>query len=155
MPGGRPSPLTEALARESFHGDETLHQAAARIKTSHKALKLMWVELFGEDAYRDRRTRMKALDKNPAWKGEPILADGYRRVLAPEWWTGPVQQKKSPGATGYIYEHQLVVAEVKGLTRIPEGFQIHHVDGDGLNNSPENLMMVTPLEHRRLHAKNR
>jgi hypothetical protein len=152
MPGGRPSPLTEELAREYFYGDETLHQAAAKIKTSHQALKRMWVSLYGEDAYQARRTRMKAGEKNPAWKGKPIIAEGYRRVPPPDWWEGPVQQKKSRGARGYIYEHQLVVAETEGLTRIPEGLQIHHIDGDGLNNSPSNLMMVTPAEHRRIHA---
>lgn len=35
---------------------------------------------------------------------------------------------------------------------VPDGYQIHHVDFDKLNNSPDNLLAVTPTEHKRLHS---
>lgn len=35
---------------------------------------------------------------------------------------------------------------------IPDGWQVHHKDGDKLNNTIENLELVTPLTHKRLHS---
>ena len=34
---------------------------------------------------------------------------------------------------------------------IPDGYEIHHWDGNGDNNSPDNLLIVTPVQHRRFH----
>lgn len=42
-----------------------------------------------------------------------------------------------------IYEHE--------YGDIPKGYQIHHVDGDKLNNYPLNLKAVTPYEHQLIH----
>jgi hypothetical protein len=38
---------------------------------------------------------------------------------------------------------------------IPDGFDIHHRDGDKLNNAPANLEAIEMRAHRRLHAQNR
>lgn len=46
-------------------------------------------------------------------------------------------------------EHCLVWERHFG--KIPEGMQIHHIDGDKTNNDITNLQLVTPLEHRRIH----
>ena len=35
---------------------------------------------------------------------------------------------------------------------IPEGMVIHHINGDQQDNRIENLQMVTPAEHRHIHA---
>lgn len=35
--------------------------------------------------------------------------------------------------------------------RIPEGYHIHHIDGNVDNNVPENLQCVSPSEHWKLH----
>jgi hypothetical protein len=32
-----------------------------------------------------------------------------------------------------------------------QGMDVHHIDGDRYNNSPENLMLVTPEEHAKIH----
>jgi hypothetical protein len=45
----------------------------------------------------------------------------------------------------YIYE--------KYNGKIPEGYDIHHVDGDSLNNNIDNLLMIEHGEHRKLHSK--
>ena len=47
-------------------------------------------------------------------------------------------------------EHDLVWEEHYG--EIPQGMQIHHKDFDKTNNNIENLQLVTPLEHKRLHS---
>lgn len=48
-----------------------------------------------------------------------------------------------------IREHRLVWEKHNGS--IPEGYVIHHKDGNGLNNSIENLEMMTRAEHVRHH----
>lgn len=35
----------------------------------------------------------------------------------------------------------------------PKGMERHHIDGNPLNNSPENVMIVTPKEHMELHNR--
>lgn len=37
---------------------------------------------------------------------------------------------------------------------IPEGYEVHHIDGDKANNDISNLQLLTVAEHRKLHANN-
>ncbi len=37
--------------------------------------------------------------------------------------------------------------------KVPKGKHIHHIDINPLNNRLENLMMLTPKQHQRLHNK--
>ena len=39
------------------------------------------------------------------------------------------------------------------LDKIPEGYVIHHKDGDSLNDNIENLILMEDIEHRKLHNK--
>jgi hypothetical protein len=48
------------------------------------------------------------------------------------------------------FEHCIVWEKHNG--KIPLGMQIHHVDFDKTNNSIENLLLVTPTEHKRYHS---
>ena len=36
-------------------------------------------------------------------------------------------------------------------TKIPDGYHIHHLDGDGYNDDPENLICVSPNTHFWIH----
>lgn len=47
------------------------------------------------------------------------------------------------------FEHCIVWESVNGP--IPFGMQIHHIDGNKTNNDISNLLLVTPLEHKRYH----
>jgi hypothetical protein len=60
----------------------------------------------------------------------------YRRVLT---------------AQGYRYEHRVVMEALTGAP-IPQGMHVHHRNGDGLDNRPENLQLLTATEHNALHA---
>lgn len=53
-------------------------------------------------------------------------------------------------AMGYVYEHRLVAAAALGRFLAP-GEHVHHIDLDALNNAPENLVIVTPTQHGRIH----
>ena len=45
--------------------------------------------------------------------------------------------------------HRLIYEQCFGS--IPKGFQVHHIDGDKTNNSPDNLMMLSKSNHHSLH----
>ncbi len=52
----------------------------------------------------------------------------------------------------YELVHRQTMAEALGLDRLPDLFDVHHIDGIKDNNSLDNLALVTPLAHRQLHA---
>jgi hypothetical protein len=64
-----------------------------------------------------------------------ITASGYIKL---RWRTGKQYQVEE-------YEHRIVTG------RPAPKLQVHHVNGNKSDNRPENLMVVTPLEHTRLH----
>jgi len=43
------------------------------------------------------------------------------------------------------------VATIVVSTIIPKGYQIHHIDHNHDNNDPDNLLIVTPEQHVKLH----
>lgn len=49
------------------------------------------------------------------------------------------------------FEHRAVVLKRDGALP-PAGMHVHHVDGNKFNNDPSNLVVITPMEHKRLHA---
>ena len=54
------------------------------------------------------------------------------------------------GARKQTRLHRLVWMMMTGEP-IPEGFDVHHFDGDKLNNHPDNLELVDSYEHRCSH----
>ena len=64
---------------------------------------------------------------------------GYRQVVCPD--------------RGIIEEHVAIAESVLGH-RLPDGAEIHHVDGNRLNNSRGNLVICQDRSyHRLLHAR--
>lgn len=71
----------------------------------------------------------------------------------------------SIGKDGYIrvaklkgYKHSklhLYIWMVANGREIPDGYDIHHIDGNKLNNSIHNLILLTTHEHHLLHIKER
>jgi hypothetical protein len=48
------------------------------------------------------------------------------------------------------YEHRLNMEKKIGRSLLPSE-HVHHIDGNPKNNNPENLMIVSPEEHARIH----
>lgn len=69
---------------------------------------------------------------------------GYMLVLKPDWYTG---RKRS----NHIFEHHLIVCLSMGLTCVPKGWCVHHCDLNKMNNSFDNLVLLTLSDHARLH----
>lgn len=71
--------------------------------------------------------------------------NGYFMVLKPDWYTGRKGSK-------HVFEHSIVMCESLGLTEIPKGFHVHHVDGDKTNNSIDNLALLNSHAHAKIHS---
>lgn len=52
---------------------------------------------------------------------------------------------------GYVREHRLIAEQVIGR-RLKQNEVVHHVDGDTLNNSPENLQVLPKKVHDRMNT---
>src|SRR6266705_3230787 len=69
----------------------------------------------------------------------------YRYVKAPD----------HPGTTGsgYIREHILIAEKALGHY-LPDAAEVHHIDGDGANNTNSNLVICENRKyHRLLHYR--
>lgn len=62
--------------------------------------------------------------------------------------------EKHPNATknGYVLEHRAVMENIVGRLLTSEE-EVHHIDRDSHNNSPDNLQLLSKEEHRKLHGK--
>ena len=67
-----------------------------------------------------------------------IREDGAGNVICdkPYWYTGRKQHNT-------VYMHNVVFCKAVGLTEIPKGFMVYHVDGDKRNMSIDNLVLCT------------
>ena len=101
---------------------------------------------FIRDRARRTRSQAQAQEKSYRWKGkEHVDSKGYRLVLTPDWYTGANHN------TGKVYEHVLVMCKHLDVTRIPYGYEVHHKDENRLNNSIDNLELLSTSDHMRLH----
>lgn len=75
-------------------------------------------------------------ENNPSWKGGYYIGqNGYR-------------YKRIDGK--YVLEHKFVFEKHYGI-KVPRGFLVHHKDKNKMNNSIENLEMMTYKQHSRFH----
>jgi len=77
---------------------------------------------------------------HPNWKGEISDGRGYL--------TGIVEGRR-------YFVQRIVFSQMLGIhvSKLPAKLVVHHIDGNPLNNAPENLALTTNVGHRELHAK--
>jgi hypothetical protein len=138
-----------------------LREIAEHVGTSYGALRLWYSKAYPADMRNKRKIpnyrASKLGDKNPMhgkrgpehhnYVGRASDHKGYFTVVRPDWWTGETRGKR-------VFEHHVAYAMAHGLTEIPKGMHVHHVDHDPSNNDPSNLLLVTPAEHAALHRQN-
>ena len=120
----------------------TLEQIALAIGMT-KAGYTSWVQRsYSSSDRKDRSARMYSRAKTI----DNIHGKGYRVLPKPAWYTGTPSKS-------HIEEHRLVYAKANGLTEIPDGLIVHHIDEDKLNNNIDNLQMMSQSDHATLHHK--
>ena len=139
--------------------DTDLHSIRDAVNIRYSTLLEILHEHFTEEEISKRKSKLyrksKLGDKNPMtgkcrelhpnYKGVVADGKGYLMCLKPEWYTGRVGSK-------HIYLHSAVFCENAGLTEIPKGYVVHHIDGNKHNNTPDNLALITNAGHTKLHA---
>jgi len=89
------------------------------------------------------RHKLKKGSTHPSWKGG--FVSNYIYVKCPECFSSMANNK------GEVFEHRLVVALELGRP-LKENEIVHHIDENGQNNQPENLMLLSRGDHKRLHT---
>lgn len=84
-------------------------------------------------------------EKHPNYKGLVEDGKGYYMVIKPDWYTGRVKSE-------YVFYHTIVMCEALGVTELPAGFVVHHIDGNKRNNDISNLALMTISGHGKLHT---
>ena len=79
---------------------------------------------------------------NPHWKGGKTEAGGYILVRMPE--------HPKARSNGYYPEHRLVMEKKIGRVLKREE-QVHHLNQVKTDNRPENLVLVSAIEHGHIH----
>jgi hypothetical protein len=82
----------------------------------------------------------KFREQHHNWKGQSSDCKGYLTTLNPSE-TGPKR----------LLQHRAIFAEALGVSSVPLLFEVHHIDGNGENNSLDNLALVTPKAHKKIH----
>ncbi len=90
----------------------------------------------------------KVRELHPNYIGDVSDGKGYIMCLKPIWYTGRRGCK-------HVFKHHIVMCEHLGITEIPAGFHVHHIDGNKINNEINNLSLLTAGAHNRLHQLER
>jgi len=69
--------------------------------------------------------------------GRTRIRNGYRQVFDTK-------------ENNWKFEHRVVVEQQQG-SPIAKGFEVHHINGNKLDNRPENLVVLSIEKHREIH----
>lgn len=95
-----------------------------------------------------RRVEYKPNERSAIYKeGIKYESDGYAWIRRPSWYTGSTECR--------VMEHIIVMCEARNLTELPEGYVVHHRNGNKHDNRIENLELLTRNDHMRFHTAQR
>jgi hypothetical protein len=81
-------------------------------------------------------------EKSPLWKGGITISSGYLQF------TG----SKANGDNAGKAIHTIIAEWIYGR-KVKNGEHVHHIDGNKLNNNPENICILSASEHAKLHKR--
>lgn len=97
---------------------------------------------FYSEEHRRKISIAKTGSNNPTWKGgRKITKEGYIYVY---------RKGHHRACENYVYEHILVYEDHHKCCILP-WIHTHHIDRNRQNNNIDNLMLLSPKEHRRIH----
>lgn len=144
---------------ELFHSDYGVNTICKKYNRDYSTIKKIWQVTYTPDQFKKRTSRLCALhkvgDKNPMSKKtgmahhnaveKTVTSNGYIEVFAPDWYSGKRDGNK-------VLEHILVYCEHNGIDSLPTEHVVHHLDENKQNNHPDNLILLSIPDHRRIHA---
>jgi hypothetical protein len=98
----------------------------------------------------DQIRKRSAANKSRAKSGKANPMFGLRQSK------GPIQRGAYMGewdGQTHVLLHRQVFMRALGLSALPKGMQVHHIDGDKTNNTLDNLALVTSRGHNCLHRQ--
>ncbi len=94
----------------------------------------------------EKREPAKTGEEHHSWKGGRYINDqGYVMVHLPN--------NPHSYSNGWALEHRVIASKKLGR-KLKTSEQVHHIDGNKQNNSPNNLIILTCPQHTRLHSQN-
>lgn len=144
---------------ELFNSDLGVQTIMQKYNRDYYTIKKIWLTEYHEGQFKARTSRLcrlhKVGDKNPMkgkrgklhhnFVNKKYDVNGYVLVEAPDWYAG---KRDGPN----VYEHIIVYCEHNGVASLPTGMVVHHLDENKQNNHPDNLILVSIQDHRRIHA---
>ena len=121
----------EEKLREMIEVQNLTHRVAGEQFGVENQTISKWCRRFGIKA---QRTGPRSGSGHPDWKGGVRILKGYRYIYSPD----------HPNRTGkkVVAEHRLVME--KKIGRYLERREVvHHIDGNPLNNHPDNLVLFS------------
>lgn len=148
----------------------TMSDICKETKLEYCILQSILRKYFTEEEMKKRKSRIyrqsKLGSKNPQYNIKtPRLSDEsieevdgtdrvptgdgwYIEVKKPSWYTGRAK-------SGTVFEHTVVMCQALGLTELPKGYVVHHIDRNRHNNNINNLALMSLSAHSRLHILER
>lgn len=127
-----------------FRENKGLNKIAKELGTTRTVISRRF-EKFGIKKHDpiSAKTIFGSAENNGNWNGGRKIQNGYRMVRYPS---------HPKAIQGYVYEHRLVMEQHIGRY-LGKGEIVHHKNRNKQDNRLENLEILTPSEHNKVHRK--
>ena len=150
--------LQEAFPKREQTKTEIVKALSKEFSVPQSYVLHLWSTTFTEMDSRVRANRMRSSTGQKSWREKPQrvnTSDAYQSLPRQRGTVKYVTRnpknisKDNPGYLWYdsdaekIPYHNIVYCQAHGMTCIPQGYFVYHLDRDLSNNEPENLQMFS------------